>query len=94
MEKRSNGEKVLLGRRENMKNARVNNEVIVKLIIVPSNEPTIVKVPQGTTVEKLLNLMNINPEEVVVLRDKIPITEDDIVHDGDLLEIIRVVSGG
>jgi len=77
-----------------MKNARVNNEVIVKLIIVPSNEPTIVKVPQGTTVEKLLNLMNINPEEVVVLRDKIPITEDDIVHDGDLLEIIRVVSGG
>jgi len=52
------------------------------------------RVPSGSTVLQVLRLLKLNPEEVVVLKDKVPITEDDVVHEGDILEIVRVTSGG
>ena len=44
--------------------------------------------------EKLLLNLHINPEDVVVLKDGRPITEDKWLVDGDEIKIHEVVSQG
>ena len=44
--------------------------------------------------EDLLLKLCINPEDVVVLKDREPITEDQWLMDGDVIEIYEVVSRG
>ena len=46
------------------------------------------------TVKEILEQLNINPETVLVVRNKEVITEDDPLNDQDTLEILNVVSGG
>ena len=48
----------------------------------------------GKTVFELLTSLNINPETVLVVRNKEVITEDEAVRDQDILEILSVISGG
>jgi len=48
----------------------------------------------GKTVFELLTSLNINPETVLVVRNKEVITEDEAVRDQDVLEILSVISGG
>lgn len=47
----------------------------------------------GTALQLLLRL-NINPEAVIVVRNKTVITEKDSISDKDSVEILSVVSGG
>ncbi len=51
------------------------------------------EVEEGTTYEKLLEDIGINPETVVVVRDKIPVPMDEEVKPGEI-KLIRVISGG
>jgi len=48
----------------------------------------------GKIVSDLLNQLKINPEVVIVVRDNEVITEDEILHDQDKIELLSVVSGG
>ena len=46
------------------------------------------------TVKEILAQLSINPETVLVVRNKEVITEDEPLNDKDTLEILNVVSGG
>ncbi len=48
----------------------------------------------GKTVFDLLKQLKINPEVVIVVRSNEVITEDEILHDQDTIELLSVVSGG
>ena len=49
---------------------------------------------QGKTVFDLLQQLKINPEVVIVVRNTEVITEDEILNDNDMIELLSVVSGG
>ena len=53
----------------------------------------ILEVPPHTTYERLLELLNINPETVLVLCHGNPVPIDEKVTEGEV-EILRIVSGG
>ena len=43
---------------------------------------------------KALKRLNLNHLSVLAVRNKILITEDEILHDGEVIELIEVISGG
>jgi len=45
-------------------------------------------------VDKLLEELNFNPEQVLVIRDNELLTRDIIVNEDDTIEILRAISGG
>lgn len=47
-----------------------------------------------SNVENLLEKIEINPETVLVKRDKEIITEGENLKDRDSIELIRIISGG
>ena len=53
----------------------------------------LVEVEEGLTYEDLLDILNINPETVVILNDGNPVPVDDVLEAGGV-EVIRVVSTG
>jgi len=69
------------------------NEIVVE-VLFDSGEQLQVKLPAGSTVEHLLKLLELNPEETVVVKDGVPVVEDEELEEGARLEIVRVVSGG
>ncbi len=46
------------------------------------------------TVQELLNILDISPEEVLVVRDDELLTEDETICDDDNIRLLSVVSGG
>jgi|Deesub1362A_J573_1020465.scaffolds.fasta_scaffold00191_3 sulfur carrier protein len=52
-----------------------------------------IDVDKGTTYEKLLETIDINPETVIVIRDGFPVPIDDLVEEGEI-KLLRVISGG
>ena len=46
------------------------------------------------TVEALLRDLDIVPESVLVIRDAVLLTRDEMLQDGDIVEVRPVVSGG
>lgn len=53
----------------------------------------LVEVEEGLTYEDLLDILNINPETIVILKDGNPVPVDDVLEAGGV-EVIRVVSSG
>ncbi len=53
----------------------------------------LVEVEEGLTYEDLLDILKINPETVVILKDGNPVPVDDVLEAGSV-EVIRVVSSG
>ena len=43
---------------------------------------------------KFLKKMGISPQAVLAVRNGQLITEDEMLHDGDVVELISVISGG
>lgn len=48
----------------------------------------------GTTVRELLQSQHINPETVIVVREGEVLTEKEILHENDKVELLSVISGG
>jgi len=51
------------------------------------------QVEKNITYFRLLEMLNINPETVVIVKDGLPVPTDDIVKEGEIT-VIRVISGG
>lgn len=49
---------------------------------------------KGTTVAHLLQQLDLNTEAFLVVRNNEVITEDEHLNDGDIVELISVISGG
>ena len=58
------------------------------------NQAKKVSVKEGASVLDVLKELKINPETVLVKKDREIVTEDEPLGAGDEIEIIRVVSGG
>ncbi|RLE82779.1 MAG: hypothetical protein DRJ51_00440 [Thermoprotei archaeon] len=54
----------------------------------------VMKVKRAVKVISILRDLNINPVEVVVLKDGVPVTEEEVLVKDTCIEIISVVSGG
>ncbi len=52
------------------------------------------EVKSGTTVQHALEKAGINPETVLATRNSELITDDEIVHEGDEIKLVAVISGG
>jgi len=48
----------------------------------------------GTTVQELLRHIKVNPETVIVIRNKEVLTEDEKLNDKEQIELLSVISGG
>ena len=59
-----------------------------------SNEKMDVTLPSDSTGFSLLEELDLNPDEVILLKDGSPIPIDEPLHEGDVLKILVVVSGG
>ena len=53
-----------------------------------------VDVPENCTVEALLKTLKINPETVVVSKNKTIVADTETLKPGDRVDIIRIISGG
>jgi len=53
-----------------------------------------VEIRRGARIEDLLEVLGLNPEEVLVLLGGRLVTEDLVLPEGAELEVVSVVSGG
>ena len=51
-------------------------------------------IDEGKTVKDLLQMIEIPVETVVVKKNHSIIIEEEIIEDGDLIEVIKVIYGG
>lgn len=52
------------------------------------------EIEENTTVEEILKKENIPIETVVIKVNEQTVTEDEIIKDGDEVEVIKVIYGG
>ncbi len=53
-----------------------------------------IEIPGRKRVRHILRELDLNPEEVVVLKDGEPITEDTMIREDEEIEVLIVVSRG
>ena len=53
-----------------------------------------IQITRQRRVDKLLEELNFNPEQVLVIRNNELLTRDIIVNEDDTVEILRAISGG
>ncbi len=52
------------------------------------------EVRPGIGLREALLKLEINPESVLAVRDGVTMTDDEILHDGDFVRLVAVISGG
>jgi sulfur carrier protein ThiS len=66
----------------------------IKVFIQRTGEARLVELEENSNIEKLLKILGISPSEVVPVRNRIIVTEKEVVRDGDEIRLLSVVSGG
>jgi thiamine biosynthesis protein ThiS len=66
----------------------------VSVFIQRENKKKTIDVEKGATVQTLLQKLKMNPEVVLVARNKEIILADTKLNDKDVLELLSVISGG
>ncbi len=64
----------------------------IKLIIGEKEE--FIEISDNNTVKSLLDFVEIASETVVVKKNDCIVIDEELVEDGDLIEIIQVIYGG
>ena len=67
----------------------------MNIIVANEREKTVTKIIfNGVTVADLLQQLHLNLEAFLVVRNQEVITEDEALHEDDMLELLSVISGG
>jgi len=66
----------------------------VKVVLIPENSEREREIPEGSKVLDVLKKLGLSRETHVVKLNGEIVVEEESVREGDVLEIIRVVSGG
>ncbi len=67
----------------------------MEITVIKERERTTRKVRfNGKTIREFLTKLKINPEVVLVVRKNEVLTEEELLHDKDVIELMSVVSGG
>lgn len=52
------------------------------------------EVKSGTSVRHALEKIGVNSESVLATREGVLITDDEILHEGEVIKLVAVISGG
>ena len=66
----------------------------MKINIVIGEEDEIKEIPKGNNIKDLLKILEIPSETVVVKKNEFIVIEEEIIEEGDTIEIIKVIYGG
>jgi sulfur carrier protein ThiS len=66
----------------------------IKVTIVPQNSSKDVEIKKGSTVTDLLRSMKLRPDAFIVIKNDIPVPEDEVLIDNQELRLLQVASGG
>ena len=66
----------------------------VKVVLVPEGSERSLELPKGARILDVLKKLGLNREMHVVKLNGEVVVEEEALRDGDVLEVIRVVSGG
>ena len=61
-------------------------------IIILREQEFLIK--HGMTIRTALQKLNIQAESVLATRNGELVTDDEIIHEGDIINLVRVISGG
>jgi len=53
-----------------------------------------IRLPEGSTVETMLDSLGLYPDAHIVVRGKVPVPVDAPLQNGEILRIVKVASGG
>lgn len=67
---------------------------VIELTVEMNRKQNVLQLPEGSTVEQLLDSLGLYPDAHIVVRGKVPIPIDSPVIENDLLRILKVASGG
>ncbi|HHY00751.1 MAG TPA: MoaD/ThiS family protein [Methanothermobacter sp.] len=66
----------------------------MQITIIIGEDEKQLEVDEGKTVKNLLQMMEIPVETVVVKKNQSIIIEEELIEDGDIIEVIKVIYGG
>lgn len=66
----------------------------IKVFLERQNKTRNVTLKEGSTLSELMELLKINPSEVIAVRNNEIITEDTKLKDKDEIKFLAVISGG
>ncbi len=66
----------------------------VKARLIPGGKTKTLELKKGAVAEDAVRLLGMNRETIVVRKRGLPIPECEPLANGDLLEVITVISGG
>ncbi|MCX6650878.1 MAG: hypothetical protein NT131_04380 [Methanomassiliicoccales archaeon] len=66
----------------------------IELTVEIGRKESVMQLPEGCTVEAMLDSLGLYPDAHIVVRGKTPVPLDALVFPGDRLRIIKVASGG
>jgi len=72
----------------------VSISLIIRVNISRSDDIKKIKVNKNSTIQDLLDILDLKPDTVIILRNNIPIPVDEILDKDQELSIIEVSSGG
>ena len=68
--------------------------MIIKAVLSPEKNEKKIELRENSTALDMLKTLDLNPDGMIVIRNEVPIPVDEKLKDKDVLNIIRVVSGG
>lgn len=68
--------------------------MIVTTILFPEKNEKKIELQENSTALDMLKNLDLNPDVLLVIRNEGPIPVDEKLEDKDVLNIVRVVSGG
>jgi len=66
----------------------------IELTVEIDRKPRSVRLPEGSTVQAMLDSLGLFPDAHIVVRGRTPVPLDAPLESGDNLRIIKVASGG
>jgi sulfur carrier protein len=66
----------------------------IELTVEIDRKQKVLQLPEGSTVEQMLDSLNLYPDAHIVVRGKTPVPLDSPLVQGDQLRIVKVASGG
>ena len=68
--------------------------IIMSVRVIIRKQEQIIENTANLTVKKVFKRLDLLPETYLVVRDGDLITENDILKDGDVIQLVPVISGG
>jgi len=66
----------------------------MKITVIIGEENEVREISENVTIKELLKILDIASETVVVKKNEYIVIEEEIVKEGDTIEIIKVIFGG